>query len=75
MDGALFWSECRKWVAHVKHSKHCDEHYKEALEDFQIMGTQFIAHLDNGQYNEDDADISTCRQQEKLRVMDEMLFE
>jgi hypothetical protein len=62
-------------VADVKHSKHGDESYKEALKCAQSMGPQIIAHLGNGQYNKDDANVSPCRKEEKLCVVDEVLFE
>jgi hypothetical protein len=36
---------------------------------------KIVTNLYNGQYNEDDADISASRQQQKLRIVYEMLFE
>jgi hypothetical protein len=62
-------------VTNIQNSKSCDDHYKEILEVDHPMRPEILAHLQNGQHNEDDADVCASRQQKKLRIVYDVLPE
>jgi hypothetical protein len=56
-------------------SEQGDEHNQESLKRAQPMRSKIASHLRDGEHNEDDAYVSHRRQQQKLLIVDEMLFE
>jgi hypothetical protein len=61
-------------MAYIKNSKNCNERYQESLKAINVVRLKVVACLCKRQNNEDHADISHRRQQQKVCIVDEVLL-